>query len=117
MKMTGKHDGPVLAERIRKALAGRRSITEKRMMGGVCFLLGDHMLCGTAKRGFLFRVGETQHADALARRGATPMILGGRKSKGFVWVAPKACDARALRGWLLLAERYVGALPPKRKSR
>jgi hypothetical protein len=57
MKMTGKHDGMALAGRVRKALGGKRFITEKRMMGGICFLLRDHMLGGTAKPGFLFRVG------------------------------------------------------------
>ena len=114
MKMAGKHDGLKLAGRIRRALAGRRSITEKKMMGGVCFLLRDHMLCGTAKPGFLFRVGETRHADALARRGASPMRFGRRTSRGFVWVNPEACDARALRAWIALAERYVRSLPRKR---
>jgi hypothetical protein len=70
MKMTGKRDGLKIAGRIRRALAGRRAITEKRMMGGVCFL--------------------------------------------FVWVDPEACDARALRAWIALAERYVRSLPKKR---
>lgn len=63
MKMTGKHDGMALAERVRKALAGTRAITEKKMMG----------------------------------RNLLP-----------------ACDARALKRWLALAERYVTTLPPKR---
>ena len=113
MKMAGKHDGMALAERVRQALAGKRRITEKRMMGGTCFLWRDHMLCGTAKPGFLFRVGPGQYAKALARRGASPMILGGRRSKGFVWVDPAACDARTLRSWIVLAEGYVSTLPPK----
>ncbi|MGQ0655667.1 MAG: hypothetical protein ACT4P4_25980, partial [Betaproteobacteria bacterium] len=64
MKMTGKHDGMALAERVRKALRFKRNISEKRMMGGICFLLRGHMLCGTAKPGFLFRVGSAQQAKA-----------------------------------------------------
>ena len=117
MRMTGKHDGMALAERVRRALAAKRGISEKRMMGGICFLMREHMLCGTAKPGFLFRVGPAQYASALARRGASPMIFGGRTSKGFVWVDPLACDARALRRWILLAEDYVSTLPPKRMMR
>jgi hypothetical protein len=74
------------------------------------------MLCGTAKPGFLFRVGPAQQARALARRDASPMILGGRRSKGFVWVDADACDARALRRWIVLAEGYVSTLPPKRRT-
>jgi hypothetical protein len=115
MKMTGKHDGMALAERVRAALGGKRAITEKKMMGGICFLLRDHMLCGTAKPGFLFRVGKAQQAKALARRGASRMVFSGRTSQGFVWVEPQACDARTLRGWLQLAERYVKTLPPKKR--
>jgi hypothetical protein len=94
MKMTGKHDGMALAERVRKALGKKPNVTEKRMMGGVCFLLRKHMLCGTAKPGFLFRVGK------------------GRP--GFVWIDPDTCDARALMRWLARAELYVATLPPKR---
>jgi hypothetical protein len=61
----------------------------------------------------MFRVGKTQDAQALARPGARPMDFTGRKLAGFVWVDP-ACDARALKRWIALAESYVGALPAKR---
>lgn len=105
------------AERVRKALRGQRAITEKSMFGGVCFLLREHMLCGTGKQGFMFRVGKAQHAKALARRGATPVVLNGKQFEGFVWVDALACDARALRRWIVLALDYVSALPPKRRSR
>jgi hypothetical protein len=44
MKMTGQHDGMALAERVRKVLDGERFITEKRMMGGIRFLLRGHIL-------------------------------------------------------------------------
>jgi TfoX/Sxy family transcriptional regulator of competence genes len=117
MKMTGSHDGTELAARVRSVLSRRRAITEKRMFGGICFLLREHMLCGTAKRGFMFRVGKAQHASALKRRGATPVVLNGREFEGFVWVDPAACDARALRRWIVLAADYVSALPRKRRAK
>jgi hypothetical protein len=104
-------------ERIRAALASRRGVSEKAMFGGVCFLLENHMLCGADKSRFMFRVGRERHALALAQRGATPVVMNGRTFQGFVWVEPQACDARALRRWIVLAEDYVGALPPKRRSR
>ena len=103
--------------RLRKILAGRRGVTEKRMFGGVCFLLREHMLCGSGKSGFMFRVGKAQHSRALARRGATSVVMNGREFQGFVWVDPAACDARALKRWIVLAEDYVSALPPKRSAR
>ena len=102
-----------LAERARKALSGRRAITEKKMFGGTCFLLRGHMLCGTGKQGFMFRVGKVQHAKAVLRRGASAVVMRGRELEGFVWVDPGACDARALKSWIVLAESYVSALPRK----
>jgi TfoX/Sxy family transcriptional regulator of competence genes len=102
-----------LADRLRRVLAGRKGVSEKRMFGGVCFLLRGNMLCGTAKSDFMFRVGKEQDAEALARPGARPMDFTGRKMPGFVWV-DAACDARALKRWVDLAEKYVGMLPGKR---
>jgi hypothetical protein len=102
-----------LAGRIRRPLAGRKHITEKKMFGGVCFLLRGNMLCGTGKADFMFRVGKDQDAEALSRKGARPMDITGRVMKGFVWVDPASCDSRALKRWIDMAERYVGALPSK----
>lgn len=86
------------------------------MFGGVCFLLRGNMLCGTGKPGFMFRVGKDQDAEALARPGARPMDISGRVMNGFVWVAPDACDGRALKRWIELAENYVGKLPVKERK-
>lgn len=110
----GEHDAAALAARVRRILAGRRGITEKPMFGGVCFLRRRHMLCGAGKQGFMFRVGRAQHAKAVARRGASAVVMRGRALEGFVWVDPAACDARTLRSWIVLAGNYVSALPPKK---
>jgi len=104
-----------LAARLRRALAGRRGITEKKMFGGVCFLLKGNMLCGMGEDKFMFRVGKDQDAAALKRPGAKPMDFTGRAMKGFVWVDPAKCDARRLAGWIAMADKYVAALPPKRR--
>lgn len=103
----------VLADRLRKALAGRGNIVERRMFGGVCFLLRGNMLCGTGKADFMFRIGKDQDAEALSRKGARKMDFTGRPMQGFVWVDPDACDSRALKRWIDLAEKYVGTLPAK----
>ena len=103
-----------LAIRVRAALKSRRGITEKKMFGGLCFLLRGNMLCGTGKDAFMFRVGKEQDAAALKRPGARPMDITGRVMKGFVWVDPATCDARRLKAWVAMAERYVGALPAKK---
>jgi TfoX/Sxy family transcriptional regulator of competence genes len=104
-----------LAERLRRALSKRRGVTEKRMFGGVCFLLNGNMICGSTKSDFMFRVGRAQEAEALARKGARPMDFTGRPMAGFIWVDPASCDARGLARWVALAESYVGPMPRKAK--
>lgn len=106
----------VLAARLRKAFTGRRNVAEKKMFGGVCFLLRGNMLCGMGEDKFMFRVGKAQDAAALQRPGAKPMDLTGRAMKGFVWVDPRRCGARALKRWIAMAEDYVGRLPAKEKK-
>ena len=102
-----------LAARLRKALSGKRGIAEKRMFGGLCFLHRGNMLCGVHEDRLMFRVGKDQDAAALKRPGAKPMDITGRAMKGFVWVDPARCDARALRSWIAMSEKYVGAMPAK----
>jgi len=105
-----------LAERVRAALKGRKGVTERNMFGGTCFLLREHMLCGTGKPGFMFRVGKERGGAALRRKGASPMEFNGRRFEGFVWVDPDACNARNLKSWIALAESYVAKLPPKKRK-
>jgi TfoX/Sxy family transcriptional regulator of competence genes len=102
-----------LADRLRKALSRRDGVTEKRMFGGICFLLNGNMLGGVESNRFMFRVGKEQQADALAKPGASPMDFTGRPSAGMVWVEAEACEGRALSGWVKLAENFVGQLPKK----
>lgn len=101
-----------LAQRMRRALARNRGVTERKMFGGICFLLHGNMLCAAGKHGFMFRVGPEGEAKALARRGARPMEMNGRRYGGFVRVDPAVCTARQLPGWV--ARAYVAALPPKK---
>jgi TfoX N-terminal domain len=106
-----------LVGRLRDALAGRRGVTEKRMFGGVCFMLYGNMLCGAGKNGYMFRVDRARLAEARRLPGGRPVVMRGRAMQGFFWVAPAACDARGLARWLALAEEYVGGLPAKRAKR
>jgi hypothetical protein len=110
------YDAEVLAAALRRAFAARRQITEKRMFGGLCFLLRGNMLCGTGGPGYMFRVGKAQHDKALKKKGASEMKINGRSFDGFIWVDPAACAGPALKSWIALAEDYVGKLPPKEKK-
>ena len=104
------------AERFRKALTGKSEITEKRMMGGLIFLLNGNMIGGididpSGANRFMFRVGPERMAQALSRPGAQPVIMGGRRMNGFVFVLD--CDEPALEGWINFTLHFVEELPPK----
>ena len=103
-----------LAELLRGDLAERRGIIEKRMFGGLCFMLDGHMLCGVHKGGGMFRVGKDRHAEALQIDGAGPMTMTGRPMGGMVDVTDEAMADDVRRGQLMgLAVENVRSLPPK----
>ncbi len=107
-----------LTDRFRNTLGGHVDISEKRMMGGVCFLLGGNMIGGAdrTKDGagrFMFRVGKGNETEALSRDGATIMEQGGRRMGGLVFVNEDACDDDALKEWISMALSFVSTLPPK----
>ena len=107
-----------LAERFRAALARRKNITEKRMMGGVCFLVNGNMIGGADRNKsgagrFMFRVGKDNAEAAEALPGAEQMVQGGRKMSGFFFVPEAVCNADVMGVWLDLAFSFASSLPPK----
>lgn len=103
-----------LADILRDALHDTPGIIEKRMFGGLCFMMDGNMLCGVHKGGGMFRVGKDTIAAALAVEGARPMDFTGRPMKGFVDVTDEAMDDDCRLAVLLgLAKAFVSALPPK----
>jgi TfoX/Sxy family transcriptional regulator of competence genes len=106
------------ADRFRKALAGLEGISEKKMMGGVCFLLNGNMVGGAdrPKDGeprFMFRAGKDNVDAATALPGAQPMEMGTRKMRGFFFVQETSCDDSALKAWVSLCVSFAASLPPK----
>ena len=105
-----------LAARISALLKGRRGVEEKRMFGGVCFLVQGNMCCGVAGKKLMVRVGPAGYEAALQASHARPMDLTGRPLRGFVFVMPQGLRGqKALKAWVDLGVRYAGSLPAKRK--
>jgi TfoX/Sxy family transcriptional regulator of competence genes len=102
-----------LAEAMRQALQRRRSVVEKKMFGGYCWMLKGNMLCGVEVGRYMFRVGKALEAEALSRPGARPMDITGKPMAGFVWVDASQANATGLDTWIELAAKYVGSLPAK----
>ena len=104
-----------LVDRIRDILDGDPRIAEKRMFGGLSFLLNGHILVAANKDGrILLSVGKEHNDEALARPGATQMIQGDKPMRGFIWIDPDAIeDDDVLRDWVETAERWVAKMPVK----
>jgi TfoX/Sxy family transcriptional regulator of competence genes len=103
-----------LAERFRDALRDAQGIGEKKMFGGLCFMLGGHMMVGIVKDVLMARVGEAAQAEALSKRGARPMDFTGKPMKGYVFVDPIGiAEDRELESWIAMAHRFVEGLPSK----
>jgi uncharacterized protein YdhG (YjbR/CyaY superfamily)/TfoX/Sxy family transcriptional regulator of competence genes len=98
------------AERIRGVLAGRANVVEKRMFGGLCFMVNGQMCCGLTKTDFMVRVGKDAYEDALAQPHARPMDFTGRPLAGMVYVAPAGYKTTAaLAKWVGLGVAFVTA--------
>ncbi len=107
-----------LNSRLRARLAAVDGISEKKMMGGTCFLLNGNMIGGAdrTREGlgrFMFRVGKDNHDRGAALPGAEPMVQGGRRMTGFFFVPEGACGDKDLDAWFDLALGHAASLPPK----
>src|SRR5579862_1644702 len=83
----GGHD-ETTAVRIRAVLADRGDVVEKRMFGGLCFMVNGQMCCGLTRTDFIVRVGKDAYEDALAQPHVRPMDFTGRPLAGMVYVDP-----------------------------
>ncbi len=102
------------AQILRDALSGLDGITEKRMFGGLCFLLNGNMLCGVHKDGGMARVGKDHEAAALEIDGVDPLSFTGRPMGGMVEMTEDALEDKKTREAVLaLAKEFVGSMPAK----
>jgi hypothetical protein len=103
-----------LAGRIRKHLGKRRGVTEKKMFGGIAFLLNGNMCCGVHKDDLIVRLDPEQTEKALAERHTRVFDLSGRPMKGWLLVAGEGVGTDAALGkWIDVAASYAGSLPAK----
>ena len=104
-----------LAERVRGVLAGQQGLTERKMFGGLTFMLAGNMCVGVEQDRLMVRLGQDAYEEALTRPHAAPMDFTGRPMKGFVFVAPGGISTpAALREWVDLGVQFCRALPAKK---
>ena len=93
-----------LAERVREVLRRRRGVSERKMFGGLAFMVNGHMACGV----------QGDYEAALKKPGARPMDFTGRPLRGMVYVNSRGHRrAPSLRAWVEKGLSYVRSLPPK----
>jgi TfoX N-terminal domain len=108
-----------LAQRIRALVATEQGLTEKKMFGGLAFLIGGNMaLAASGQGGILVRVGKERSDELVATTHASVAVMGGRPMSGWLRVdVEDLVTARRLEGWVDLGVRFARSLPSKGQSR
>jgi hypothetical protein len=103
-----------LAQRVREILEEEPGFDEKKMFGGICFLLFGNMACGIIRDDLIVRVGATNYNAALKMPHTKKFDLTGKALTGWVMVLSTALDSdEELNDWVQKAVTFVRTLPPK----
>jgi TfoX/Sxy family transcriptional regulator of competence genes len=103
-----------LAERIRGSLGRRKGLAEKKMFGGIAFLLNGNMCVGVHKSELIVRLAPEETDAALAQAHTRRFDLTGRPMKGWILVEQAGLKTEAkLSKWVQVAAKYAGSLPTK----
>ncbi len=103
-----------LAQRIRSFLARRQEMDERKMFGGVAFMLNGNMCCGVHNDDLIVRVTPEEYDAAVKRPHARAFDLTGKPMKGFILVSPKAYRSdETLKDWVAVGAKCARSLPAK----
>jgi len=107
----------VLADRIRELLVDEADLTEKKMFGGLAFLIRGHMaVAASGQGGVLVRVDPADSDKLVASSTARPMEMRGREMQGWLRVdADSVRTKRQLAKWVVIGATYVRSIPAKRR--
>lgn len=102
-----------IAERIRAEMKGL-PVVEKKMFGGVGFMLNGNMACGVHKENMIVRVDPAVYEKLLKKAGARVFDITGKPMKGWLMVEPDGCKtAKQLAHWVKIGVEFAATLPPK----
>ena len=103
-----------LSGRIRQILSGRGKVSERKMFGGVCFMINGNMCVGTWKGSLIVRLDRKNHDETLAEPHTKPADMNGRVMKGWALVEPAGIESENdLTSWLNRAARFADSLVTK----
>jgi TfoX/Sxy family transcriptional regulator of competence genes len=104
----------VLAQRIRDLLCDQPGLTERKMFGGVGFMLQGNLACGVHKDKLIVRVGPERYQDSLRQPGAMLFDITGKAMSGWVMLAAVSCLSDEVLGdWVAQGVAFARTLPPK----
>lgn len=104
----------ILAEKMRQLLDGQPELVEKKMFGGIGFMLRGNMACGVNKDDLIVRVGPDNYESVVMRPHVHPFDFTGRPMKGWVIVEPDGYAADSdLKSWVEEGVDFALSLPPK----
>lgn len=102
------------AQRVREALADRDDVVEKKMFGGLAFMVSGNMCIGVLGPDLMLRVGKERYEELLARPHARRMDFTGKPMAGYLYLEPAGYESdEDLEDWIALALDFVLTLPPK----
>lgn len=109
----------ILADRVRELIAAtEKKVEEKRMFGGLCFMVNDKMCVGVEQERMMLRIGPDVYEEALEKEGCTPMDFTGKVMKGYVFVDQEAlATKKQLAWWIKLALDYNKIAKPAKKKK
>jgi len=103
-----------LAERVREALTGRAEVSERKMFGGIAFMVAGNMAVGIVGEDLMVRLGPDDAERALAEPHVRPMDFTGRPMKNMVFVGPQGTASdENLAAWVDAGADFASSLPPK----
>lgn len=104
-----------LAERVREILLDWRDVEEKKMFGGLCFMVSNHMACGIVKDTLMARIGPDDYQSSLEKNHVSEMDFTGKSMKGMIYVSPQGVESDSdLTYWITKCLEFVTSLPPKK---
>ena len=104
-----------LADRIRELLGSQKGVEEKRMFGGLAFLINGNMsVAASGRGGLMVRVPPDETEKLVARDHVEPMVMAGRETRGWIRVSIDGVKTkRQLASWVNRGVEYAKSLPPK----
>jgi len=108
-----------LADRVRELIAEKqKNIEEKKMFGGLCFMVNDKMCVGVEQERLMLRINPSKYEEVMEMEGYSPMDFTGKVMKGFVFVDRNVVQTKKqLQYWINLALEYNKMAKPSKKKK